>query len=220
MNIITDINNYIFFVINLEKDIGRKKHMESQFLDRGIDLGNVNFVKGEVCDRGVKDRYGYKRIGQCGCALSHYKALCLSLEMGVDRFLIVEDDCIFKDSFFDNFYNYISSIQKVEYDSVFFRRPYRISDGAEITENYIFKSKSQKRVWTECYFLSLDFRKMICENRKKFLDGTPVDIWYHSKSKIVNPTINMVGQDKNFNSNITKRTISYDPYLEEKYGSV
>lgn len=98
------------FIINMERNIDRKKSMIEKIKDSG--LNNFNFVKAidgktDLCNHNfkVKDNININ-IGEIGCFLSHLNIWKYIIDNNIEYALILEDDTIFNTTF--NFYmNYI-----------------------------------------------------------------------------------------------------------------
>ena len=90
------------FVINLEEDTQRMKHMQEQFEKYNItNWYRYNAVNGKKIDRSITDKYIKKshssvnRVSAYGIAKTHTEIYKLMLEKGIDQALILEDDVTF-----------------------------------------------------------------------------------------------------------------------------
>ncbi len=115
-------SNIPVFIINLEKDTDRKKHMENLCNLYGIKPSFIHAVYGnELSDKEIKDiidnekaiRYIKRPLtnGELGCLLSHKRIYKKIIEENINIALIMEDDVLFDNNLLD-FLNYLDNLPK------------------------------------------------------------------------------------------------------------
>ena len=113
-------NNFQTYVVNLEKDILRKKSIINQLKKQNIEKYKIikavdgskfdskQFLKFVYKDyKGKNKWFGKMSNGQVGCALSHIKIYKMFLKTNYKFALILEDDAIFKKKFDKNLIDFI-----------------------------------------------------------------------------------------------------------------
>jgi len=95
MDSIKDIKN--IYYINLESRVDRKKFIEKQMENLGLNVTRFNAIK--------------HHIGAIGCSLSHLQLLKFAKEQNFDHILILEDDIHFlkPDLFVSNIDNFLKN---------------------------------------------------------------------------------------------------------------
>lgn len=88
------------FIINLEKDVGRRRHMEDMVQGIRLEYEFVEAVEGSKIDASCRqlefsDEIGRKlSAGEVGCLLSHQKIYSIIIEGNISYALILEDDVV------------------------------------------------------------------------------------------------------------------------------
>jgi GR25 family glycosyltransferase involved in LPS biosynthesis len=94
---------YPIFYINMDKDIERRNHVESQLRNinclymriRGVEGSKITDTKEDTVE-GIKFRNSYNLSkSELGCFLSQFKAIETAYLMGLDVVIICEDDIAF-----------------------------------------------------------------------------------------------------------------------------
>tara|TARA_R110000823_G_scaffold48160_2_gene122577 strand:- start:323 stop:988 length:666 start_codon:yes stop_codon:yes gene_type:complete len=91
------------FYINLERRPEKRKFMEEQFNRLKLKVERVEGIDGQTLPDLEKDRLinelvvrwntkQERQLGRIGCCLSHFKALKIALDRGLNNILIFEDD--------------------------------------------------------------------------------------------------------------------------------
>lgn len=126
------------FIINLERSLDRKKHMQRQIqklFEKNPDLKNkLEFIFFKAVDAKNKEYLDFKQHfpwwaswalgrelsdGEKACFASHYKLWqeCVKID---EPIIILEDDVEFSDEFLNNGEEYIEELSKSEYEYVRF----------------------------------------------------------------------------------------------------
>lgn len=126
------------FIINLERSLDRKEHMQRQIqklFERNPRLENkLEFIFFKAVDAKNKEHLEFKQHfpwwtswvlgrelsdGEKGCFASHYKLWqeCIKID---EPIIILEDDVEFSDEFLNNGEEYIEELSKSEYEYVRF----------------------------------------------------------------------------------------------------
>ena len=174
------INDFKFYVINIAKDVDRINAFDRQCKALGKEYTRIDGV--------IPSSNGsYKRLGAFGCALSHYEAIKRSVVDGEQHCIIFEDDATFCEDFI-NVFNKFIGIVDLKADIIYLKpKPGKYQNPAE------------------AIIISFEKRKWIVENKDKFLNGRPVDHWYDENLVKVNSSLNLVYQNTEFPTNITKK---------------
>jgi len=98
-------------VINLKRSEDRRRHMEKELGRFGVKYSFFRAVDGNKLTREERRSYSLKHAvsthnkplsnKQIGCALSHIYVYKKMVAQSIKEMLILEDDCIFEDHFFD-----------------------------------------------------------------------------------------------------------------------
>lgn len=108
------MNNVQVYVVSLEKDIHRRKHLEEQFKDNYSQMNIVEAIDGrdfkpekvkEYSQNYTKQYHKEMSPGEVGCVLSHIKALEQFIDSNEEYALIIEDDILGSDDDLDKLNN-------------------------------------------------------------------------------------------------------------------
>jgi len=98
-------------VINLDRSKDRRQHMEKELGRFGVEYSFFPAVDGNKLTRKERSSYSLRHAvctrdrplsnAQIGCALSHGRVYEKMIAENIKELLILEDDCIFEDHFFE-----------------------------------------------------------------------------------------------------------------------
>jgi len=165
----TDINSYFqhIFCINLDRRKDRWRMCQKEFQKHKIyDVKRISAVDG----RDIKEDTSYKHKAQMGCSLSHAKVLEEMIKQKWNTILILEDDLLFVDNFYELFSESASLIP--EFDMLYFGGSDR--KAPEKINGII--SKVTCTATTHAYAITLPFAKRILPEIRKL--KKPVDDLY------------------------------------------
>lgn len=190
-----------FYIIHIKQYQNRYEHLKNEFKKLNIDIENnnkINWVDGIV----PESRFNYRNNGTYGVALGHLSAIEQSIKNNSTYCLIVEDDVIFLDNFIENFNLTFRNLTKNQenYDIVQFRTPRFPCNNIDckIIDNYI--TGHCRFVPTECIFLTNEIRQKISNNKKWFLNGRAIDLWYTRNLRCIKTLSNYTLQNTSFGS--------------------
>ena len=107
------------FFINLDRREDRLEFIKKQ-LDRvGIIAERVDAIDGNLLEPDPSIGNGWNHKGVAGCALSHRKVIQLAKDRGYKTFLVIEDDTVFCDNFFNKIDFYMAQLPE-DWDMVYF----------------------------------------------------------------------------------------------------
>ncbi|ECL3664090.1 glycosyltransferase family 25 protein [Campylobacter coli] len=189
------------FIINLERSLDRKEHMQRQIqklFERNPRLENkLEFIFFKAVDAKNKEHLEFKQHfpwwaswvlgrelsdGEKACFASHYKLWqeCIKLDKPI---IILEDDVEFSDEFLNNGEEYIEELSKSEYEYVRFCYLFD-KKFYPLNENYILSF--EKLAGTQGYVLKPSAANKFI-SKAKFI-YTPVDDYMDMfyKHKVLN----------------------------------
>lgn len=119
------MNKIPIFIINLETDIDKKKHMENLFESNNLEGRFIDAVYGknlpvEDIERVYNKQLAIKEcgreltFGEIGCTLSHLKIYQTMLDENIEQAVVLEDDVLLSPTFL-NVINNVSSFP-VDYE--------------------------------------------------------------------------------------------------------
>ena len=182
------------FIINLKKDIDKRKHMEALCKQHALSYQFTDAVYGKELSASVLSTV-YKKEesiyavgrelakGEIGCALSHLNIYKQMLEENIDKAIILEDDILIE----DNFSSIISSIDKfpdnwevillgyntgVRKDKA---TPSSFWDQTQITPHHNIVRLIQTAFGTHAYLLNLQGAKRLIE--QLHIIKKPIDLY-------------------------------------------
>jgi GR25 family glycosyltransferase involved in LPS biosynthesis len=173
------------FIINLDHEIQRKKHMEMEM--KRMNISNYTFYKAIYGETELQN-YSFKvmnnwndyfknrtiTVGEIGCALSHWNLWLYIINNNIDKALILEDDVVFEESFSETLYK-IKELD-MDFDFLYLSRNklnniFDLGD-EEIVNEYVVKSKYCFNMHS--YIITLNGCKKLTST--KFLDMIiPID---------------------------------------------
>ncbi len=105
------------YIIYMPERYDRFKHMEKQVSRLGIDKDNNKLV----WFPGLKyeDAAGFRKASIRGCVMSHYTIMKQATEEGVEKFLVLEDDCMFSRRLIKNEQEIVDELKSREWDFVY-----------------------------------------------------------------------------------------------------
>ena len=90
------------FLINLDRDVERLRHMQSQALSIGFDFERIPAINGRAVPDWLRAEFvDDKRMsdGQVGCYASHLKAAHMIVSRELNHAIVLEDDAVLDPSF-------------------------------------------------------------------------------------------------------------------------
>lgn len=196
------------YIVNLEKDIDRWKHLKIKAKKENINLTRFNAILGKNVNKKSKEfinRFGLNtklKDGQIGCALSHIN-LWTKIKNSKDNIiLILEDDAIIPDKFWINYQKYMAELPK-NWDMVLFGgsrlkghsytkhliKPKKTIYGNWGTFAYIIKKSTANKLLKTCSSLydTIDHhlnKRFYCQNNVFFANPQMIKHDYDSYSTI------------------------------------
>lgn len=192
------------FIINLERSLDRKKHMQKQIqklFEKNLSLKNkLEFIFFKAIDAKNKEHLEFKdhfswwgswilgrelSDGEKACFASHYKLWqeCVKLD---EPIIILEDDVEFSDEFLNNGIEYIDELLKSKYEYIrlcylFDKRLYFLSEGG-------YYLSFEKLAGTQGYVLQVSAAKKFLKCAKNWIYAVDdyMDMFYkHNVLNIV-----------------------------------
>ena len=166
------------FYINLDKDVDRRKLCENQLNYYGLNAERFS----AICPT---DKGNFPTIGARGCYLSHLKLVEEAKRRNLDHILILEDDFLLHEKFFE----LCSQLSPVEYDLFYFYR------WSELDEYPIKIVPIEYTICTHAYAVHSNYYDKYIEQVKNHEDGKPIDLTYFISDKKFAPSVNLIGQN-------------------------
>ena len=170
------LNRYFdhIFCINLLRRTDRLEHSINEFKRIGIEVEFIEAIDAKDLILPIYPDQNKKRLkpGARACSLSHLKCLELALERGYNRFLILEDDCIFRDDIQEYFGKHIREVP--DWDMLSFcnnhlKHPTYVNpEVRRITEAYS----------AMCYAMTKEMAVIAVKNIKELYLRRAVDVVY------------------------------------------
>jgi GR25 family glycosyltransferase involved in LPS biosynthesis len=205
---IENINNYFrkIFCINLDRRQDRWEQCQIDFKNNKIiNVTRFSAIDGKTLD----NKSSYMHNGRIGCSLSHAQVLREMIKNKWEKILILEDDALFIDDFYNKFIQSIPFIPD-DFDMLYLGGSNRTPPLVKINE---IISKTVDTLTTGAYAVSLQFAKNIISKIESLDD--PVDVVYINNQRNFNCYIfnkHLIKQRPGW-SDIESQHVDYSQYF-------
>lgn len=168
------------FYINLDADVERRNNCEKQLRECGLSAERFPAII-------PTDAGNYPSLGARGCQLSHVALVEEAQRRNLDHLLILEDDFILREDFFE----LCMELYPVEYDLFYFYRWF------EKDEYPVKIVPIESTLCTHAYAVHSNYYEKYINTLKNNSAGLPIDRLFFESDKKFATSVNMIGQMAN-----------------------